>query len=380
MSTPEKPIKAAVIGCGGRLGYLVKDLVKNPGIVIHGGWDPDESHTRKLLDGAGNPAGVVYPSYEKACKDPEIDWILVGSPNVFHKEHILCAFAHGKHVFSEKPLATEIDDCTAINDAHQKSGKRFATGFVLRYSQIYRKVREVLDSGALGKIISIDANENITPGHGGYIMMNWRRKRELAGAHILEKCVHDLDLLNWFVGSLPVRIAAFGGNNLYTKENAGLLAKSKAFLGWWSQHRDVDDPFTSDKTIEDNVVAILEYGNQVRVQFQATMGNVIPERRMYFSGTEGNLIVELYAGIVKYKTLASDEIHVFDWSGGDGHGGGDKYIMNELADTMKNGTPPKCGGEEGLRSAVVGITIDEARRSGKVVDLGPVWRRLGVEV
>lgn len=373
-------IRVGVIGCGGRLAFLTSLLAKHDGLVVHGGWDPDVDHTNRVLKGAGNEGGKVYARYEDLVADKDIDWVMVGSPNAFHRTHIEAAFAAGKHVFSEKPLAIKNADCTAINAAHGKSGRLFATGFVLRYSPIYKKVKEILDSGAIGKVISIDANENITPAHGGYIMMNWRRHRELSGPHILEKCVHDLDLLNWFTGSVPVKVAAFGGNDLYTPANQGLLEKCKAWLGWWNQHRDCDNPFTSDKSIEDNVVSILEYGNGMRVQFQATMSNAIPERRMYFSATEGNLVVELYSGIVKYKTVHSEEIHIFDFSGGDGHGGGDRHIMAELAKSMTTGKVPECGGAEGLRSAVAGIAIDEARLSGKVQDLRSTWKELGVPV
>lgn len=61
-------------------------------------------------------------------------------PNCAHKEHILAAFAAGKHVFAEKPLATAMEECRTIHAAHQQSGRLFATGFVLRYAPLYLKV------------------------------------------------------------------------------------------------------------------------------------------------------------------------------------------------------------------------------------------------
>ena len=110
----------------------------------------------------------------EAINTPGVEWVMVFSPNVYHKQHVLEAFEAGKHVFSEKPLATTIEDCQAIFDGHQKSGKLFATGFVLRYAPMYRKAKEILESGKLGKVMTIEANENITPSHtaasrgGGY--------------------------------------------------------------------------------------------------------------------------------------------------------------------------------------------------------------------
>ena len=100
---------------------------------------------------------------------------MVFSLNAMHHDHILAAFKAGKHVFSEKPLATSIDDCVDIYNAYRAGDRFFATGFVLRYAPLYRRVKQMLDSGKFGRILSINADENIAPYHGGYIMMNWRR-------------------------------------------------------------------------------------------------------------------------------------------------------------------------------------------------------------
>lgn len=374
-------VRVGVIGCGQRLRFLTKILGAEAGVKIVGAWDPEAENAKKLLESAGSPDGRVYESYQALAADPNIDWIMVGSPNAFHKEHILAGFAAGKHVFTEKPLATRTADCVAINEAHGRSGKLFATGFVLRYSPLYRKAKEILASGALGKIVSIDANENIAPDHGAYIMVNWRRHKELSGPHILEKCVHDLDLLNWFTESVPVRVAAFGGNGYFVPENRENFSSHKKEYGSWFTRLGVEegsDPFVMEKTIEDHVVSILDYAGGMRVQFQATMANPIPERRMYFHCTRGNMVLELYSGLLQVKVLGQEKTETYDFSKGDGHGGGDTVIMNELAESMRTGREPKCGGEEGLRSAVVGIAIEQARVEGKVLDLSGLWRELGV--
>lgn len=374
-------VRVGVIGCGQRLKFLTKLLGAEEGVELTGAWDPVAENAKNLLANAGSPEGKVYDSYQALVGDPNIDWIMVGSPNAFHKEHILAGFAAGKHVFTEKPLATRIPDCVTINEAHERSGKLFATGFVLRYSPLYRKAKEILASGVLGKIVSIDANENIAPDHGAYIMVNWRRHKELAGPHILEKCVHDLDLLNWFTESVPVRVAAFGGNNYFVPENQKNFASHKKEYGSWFSRNGVEedsDPFLMDKTIEDNVVSIMDYAAGMRVQFQATMANPIPERRMYFHCTKGTMILELYSGLLQVRTLGQEKTQTYDFSKGDGHGGGDTVLMRELAVSMRTGEAPKCGGDEGLRSAVVGIALDQARVEGRILDLTEQWKELGV--
>lgn len=96
----------------------------------------------------------------------------------------LDSYSSAQGVFSEKPLATSIEDCQEIFEAHQKTGKLFATGFVLRYAPIYRKAHQILNSGKIGRLLALEANENIRPDHGGYIMCNWRRlKKNSRAAH-----------------------------------------------------------------------------------------------------------------------------------------------------------------------------------------------------
>ena len=137
-----------------------------------------------------------------------------------------------------------------------------------------------------------------------------------------------------------------------------------------------DSPFTSDKDIVDNQVAILEYRNKVRVMFQSVMSNAKYERRMYIAGSEGTIILELFSGKLCLKTIGSESEHIFDTRTIDGHGGGDQIIMNELYQIMHGHMPPKTTGEQGLESAVVALAIDQAGTSGQVFDLEPVWRKL----
>ena len=378
MAAIKKTIGVAVIGAGARGQGCTLQLLTDSKrqIKVRSVYDPDRAIAQAARDSWKSPATAICGTYQEAIQTPGVDWVLVFSPNAFHKDHILAGFKAGKHVFSEKPLATSIADCQTIFTAHQKSGLLFATGFVLRFAPLYRKAKQILESGKLGRILSIDANENITPAHGGYIMANWRRLTKYAGPHILEKCCHDLDLLNWFAGSVPSRVAAFGGLDFFTPENKRLEKKfGKPMFAAWSDPHRVDSPFTSTKDLMDNSVAILEYRNGIRVMFQATMANIIPERRMYFSCTEGNLIVELYSSTLKYRRLDDKAETVVDFTA-DGHGGGDHVIWKELYACMVKNSQPKCGGDEGLESAVVALAIDQAIREKRLVNLEPVWKKL----
>lgn len=376
----EKKIRVAVIAAGNRSCAVVRNLLKdsNRNVEIASVYDPDPAQMEYALSAEfwDSPDAKRCKSSQEAIQTPGVDWVMIFSPNAFHKQHILEAFAAGKPVFTEKPLATSIGDCREIYDAYKKSGLLFATGFVLRYGSIYRKAKALLDSGRFGRIHAIEANENIRPGHGGYIMCNWRRHTNLAGPHILEKCCHDLDLINWYCGSLPIRVAAFGGREFFRPENRELEKKygAETFHVWRDPHR-IDTPFTDDSDLMDTLVSIAEFRNRVRVTFTATMSNAIPERRLLFHCSEGTVDLDLYQQRIRYKNLADEGITEIKFDG-DGHGGGDSLIMVELYNTMLTGSEPVCSGSEGLESAIYALAVDQAARTGEMVNLEPVWHSL----
>jgi predicted dehydrogenase len=324
----------------------------------------------------------ICENSDDLTSNPDVDWIMVFSPNHCHAEHILAALNNGKHVFTEKPMATTLEDCKNVFKTYLESKCHLATGFVLRYAPIYRKAKKLLEAGAIGKIISIDANENLTVELGSFIMRNWRRKRTQAGPYLLEKCCHDLDLLNWFTNSVPTRVASFGGLNFFIPENVYLEEKYSDETGTnpftvIPDSHGTESPFTSDKDIVDNQVTILEYRNNIRVMFQSVLSNAIHERRMYIAGTEGTMILELFSGKIVVKKIGDESKRTFETKTGDGHGGGDKIIMRELYETMSGNVPPKSTGSQGLESAIVALAIDKAQNDGSVFNLEPIWQSFG---
>lgn len=377
----EKKIGIAVIACGMRSKYTVGNLLRdsNHNVEVLAVYDPIDSVVEEALDlwQVDRKCCRKCSSSTEAINTPGVDWVLVYSPNAFHKEHILEAFAAGKHVFSEKPLAATLEDCKEIYDAHCKSDLLFATGFVLRYSPLYQRVKNLLDSGKFGKILSIEANENIPPAHGGYIMRNWRRKNEISGPHILEKCCHDLDLIIWFCNSLPSKVFFCGSTNVFKSENRYLEEKygTETFNNWGG-HDQIESAFNDDSDMMDTSMGTAIFRNGIQVSFCATMCNAIEERRMRFNCSEGTIIVDLYKSAVSYKTIGDKELYTVNF-GTDLHGGGDSFIMKELYESMSRGVPPKCSGNDGLESAVFALAFDKSAREGKLIDLEPTWKSLG---
>jgi predicted dehydrogenase len=315
---------------------------------------------------------------------------MIASWNCFHAQHTIAAFEAGKHVFCEKPLALSVGDCLAMRDAWRASGRLFSIGFTLRYSPHYRRIKELLSSGKIGSILSMEFNETLEFNHGGYIHADWRRKTEWAGSHILEKCCHDIDLVNWMTESLAIKAASFGGCDFFTPANAyhasrvGQSPQGKPAFTTWSNDKiqgNIINPFNNDKDILDNQVAILQFANGIRASFHTNCCAGIPERRMYICGTEGTLRADVITGQLEVKRIGFDaqmENCRTDVAGG--HGGGDGILGASIASTMLKGTPPLTSLDDGLRAAFTVFGIDEAQRTGTVVDLAPYWKQAGIDV
>jgi predicted dehydrogenase len=375
-----------VIGAGARIRSLLRRI---PGlgedIALTAICDPSEASRREALALAAGAR--VYEDYRDLVRAPDVDWVFVGSWNCYHREHAVAALEAGKHVFCEKPLATTLDDCLAMRDAWRASGRIFCLGFVLRYSPHYQRIRDILQSGQLGQIVSMEFNETLHYEHGGYIHGDWRRLVCWAGPHVLEKCCHDLDLVLWLTGSVPVRAASFGGVGFFRPENAHFVGRLgphenglPAFGSWAAIMGSTPlNPFTAEKDIVDNQVVILEFADGMHATFHTNCATTIPERRMYICGTEGTLRADVKAGSIEYRRIGhKEELQRADTGAKGGHGGADPILASSLRDTILNGTAPLADPEDGLHSAIMALGIDAALNAGTVVDLRPMWRQAGV--
>jgi len=369
-------IRIGVIGCGSRGCGVVWQLLSYAGdrAAVTAVFDPSADAVTHAKAAWHTPELEVCGTAFELIGNSAVDLVMIFTPNAFHKENIIAAIRADKLVFSEKPLATTLDDCREILRVQEETGAQVITGFVLRYSPLYRKVKELLDSGTFGRILNINATENRPSWGGGHSMSScdgWRRSTALSGPYLLEKCSHDLDLLNWFAGSLPIRVAGFGGLDLFVPENKGLLDK----YGFETYGKMVPpekriNPFTSPKDIKDNHALVMEYPNGIKMTFQLTLANAIPERRMYISCTGGTISLELFSGGLSYRRYNEDYVTKLEFAG-DGHGGGDEVMVREIVDSLLcGGSGDRVSGvRNGLDCALVALAADKAMNEGRVVNL-----------
>lgn len=346
-------------------------------------YDPDSGAVAACQSVLGIK-GVARSSVEEVLAS-DCQWVMIASLNNQHAAQTIAAFEAGKHVFCQKPLATRFEDCLAMRDAWQRSGRKFVIGFTLRYSPHYRRIKQIINDGLIGEIISLEFNETLDFNHGGFIHGDWRRQTDVAGSHVLEKCSHDIDIVSWIVGSRAQRVASFGGTNFFIPEYAErieAIGKDDQGHEAYRFHRGAvrgENPFITEKDILDNQVVIIEFENAVRATFHMNANTAIPERRLYICGTKGTLRADVMNGSIELHVIGHDETLQDCSTESQGmHGGGDPILAQELCEIMAGGPAENisAGIEEGLVAATTCFAIDEAAREGSVVSLTPYWARI----
>jgi predicted dehydrogenase len=200
MDKTPTPLNWALIGCGGIGRAQVRWAADTPDIRAHAFCDINEAAARTLSETHADSYYTTDPG--KIFRDSEIDIVSIATTHDTHKDLALAAFAAGKHVFLEKPMAMNSEDCLAISRAHKEAGTQLMLDFSIRFSQAAQKIKERL--GPL-KASHVQCTQ------GAADLSTWRWHPTLGGGPLYDVGVHALDLLCWQHGSAPVEVYATGG-------------------------------------------------------------------------------------------------------------------------------------------------------------------------
>jgi len=200
------PLSIGLIGCGliGRFhSTAIRRLIRH-GLVdarYAAVCDLDEKRARSFAEAAGVPR-VTTDAYE-IIDSPDIDIVYICVPTAGHKELVLRAVERGKHVFCEKPLATNLADVREIVEAVTRAGVRAGVGFVLRHSPILTVLKSLTEDATLGRLMAVLLRDDQFFPIQGHYNSEWRKDRLQAGAGtLLEHSIHDVDILRWFAGDV----------------------------------------------------------------------------------------------------------------------------------------------------------------------------------
>ena len=199
--------KVAILGYGGR-GYhyakMCRQMDKDFQIVAV--IDNSEDKRRLAKETAKLDDAQLFSSLDVFLAAPKTaDWLFICTQDKDHREHAVSALKKGYHLLLEKPVACTPEDCLEIERTAKELNRQVAVCHVLRYSLYYEKIKEIIESGILGKIIAIDQVENVAYWHqaNSYVRGDWRRADE-STPMILAKCCHDLDIAVYLANSKSV--------------------------------------------------------------------------------------------------------------------------------------------------------------------------------
>lgn len=161
-------------------------------------------------------AKKAYDNLEDILADKEIDAVYIASPVIFHKEQAIKAAKAKKHILIEKPIALSIEDGEEVINVCRQEGVKLAVGLMMRYHAYHQKMKEVVESGKLGQIVSCRAQLTCWyPDMPG----NWRQKKGTSGGGaLMDMGVHCIDLLQYITGGRAKKVAAFTGTRVFKYE------------------------------------------------------------------------------------------------------------------------------------------------------------------
>jgi predicted dehydrogenase len=226
--------RCVLIGAGDRGNRYADYALRRPDrlkIVAVAEPQPQRRKLFALRHGLG--ADQVFEDWRELLGRPRpAEGAIIATQDQFHAAPALAALAAGYQVLLEKPMATSEADCVALAQAARRSGRSLCVCHVLRYTDFFRTVKELIDAEALGEVYSILHAENVSYHHmaHSYVRGNCGDSGS-SSPMILAKCCHDLDLIQWFAGSKAVRVASFGNLGHFRSERAPASAPPRCTDG-----------------------------------------------------------------------------------------------------------------------------------------------------
>jgi len=216
------PIRILLFGAGNRgMSVYGRYALDHPDQVSFAAVaEPNPVRRQQLARAHAIPEEHQFATWQDALQAGKIaDAILNATQDEMHHDSSLAAIAAGYDMLLEKPIAPTLQETLDIVRAAQESGRLLMICHVLRYTEFFQKVHQILNSGQLGQVVHIAQSENVSYFHmaHSYVRGNWRRTAQSAPM-ILAKCCHDLDLLYWFLGEKPETLSSTG-NLLYFHES-----------------------------------------------------------------------------------------------------------------------------------------------------------------
>jgi len=265
----QEKVRLGVIGTGAQGQNLLRQLMSLPNAEVVALCDIYAPHRIGALEIAGEKAHA-YRDYRALLERRDIEAVVIATPLHLHAPMSIDAMQAGKHVFCEKAIAYSLEEARAMARTARETGRILQIGHQRHYNPIYEQAHRLIQEGAIGRITHVRALwhrngswRRPVPDPKFERLLNWRLYKEYSHGLLTELASHQLDVVNWFLGSYPLSVVGMGG------------------IDYWKDGREVYD----------NVELIFEYPNGVKVVYTSITANAYDGYGEWFMGDKGTIVL-----------------------------------------------------------------------------------------
>lgn len=398
----------ALLGAGNRGKVYADYLLSHPqaGRLVALA-EPNPARRSQVALAHGISDSGLFRDWRELLSSRLADGLIIATPDREHVEPALAALQLGYTVLLEKPLAPTLSELLRL--AAAPGLERLAVAHVLRYTDFFGTVAQILNSGQIGELIAIEHHEDVGYWHfaHSYVRGNWRHEAD-SSPFILAKACHDLDLLRWYAGRPATRAVGFGELRYFKPASRPAGAPERCSDGCpaapacpfeaqnfylsfpeepvWPASVISDQPtraaraealrtgpygkcvFGGDNDVPDHYSATIEFG-EVLAQLSVSAFTPRNTRQVRFLGTKGNLSGDLEAAWLEVTPYGKTPQRYQTGGQGQRHGGGDNGLMADFLARLQTGAPSPTGFWAALESHLLALALEESRHSGRVIEL-----------
>lgn len=410
---PARPVTVITLGAGNRgnvYGNFAATYPEEMDIV--GVAEPIPIRNERYSKKHNIPDANRFDTWERVFERPKFaDAVIISTPDNLHYGPCMAALKAGYDILLEKPISPSEKECRDILALAKKTGRIIAVCHVLRYAPYFVKLRETIQSGAIGELISIQHLEPIEHIHmsHSYVRGNWH-DRNATNPIILAKSCHDLDILRWMVGKPCTKIVAMGSLKWFRSENAPAGSTARCTDGCPAEatcpysalkiyYRErqrthvFDLPeekekqgdyildklrttnygrcvYHMDNNQEDHYITSMQFEGGVTASFSMEAFTSYEGRRTRVMGSMGDIVGDMEKfTLTDFRTGKST---VFDSSvAGDMHAGGDWRLVRDWLQAITQHNPALLTStiDASIESHVMGFMADKSIKTGKVKEV-----------
>lgn len=407
-----KPLDCVIVGAGNR-GWLYSQYAAQypQDMKIAGIAEPIKARQEKFKKEYGLDDTRIFETWEHVFDRPKFaDFVIVSTIDKHHYGAAMKALETGYHVLLEKAIAQSWPECRDILGQAKKYGRIVGICHVLRYSPYFIKMRDVVQSGDIGDVVSVQHLEPIGNIHfsHSFVRGNWRNEKESTPI-LLSKSCHDLDLFDWMLGKSCRKVTSFGSLDFFRKECAPAGSTTRCSDGcrvestcpysslriylreriWgvghlidlqpWDEKKVskalAEGPygrcvFHCDNDVPDHQIVNLEFDGHVTVAFSMEGHSSDMGRRTRIMGTQGDAVgdeetLAVYDFSKRKSTAYTAEELAAGFQGG-GHGGGDWRLVRDFLQAVYQDDESLLSStiEDSLESHRIGFEAEISRKNG----------------